>query len=171
MRENYICRLQRFFRDACMVIRTRTLNACVSFRRMPSVLLRWVPSLNDRSKLKGQYTDVKSGCVKSVGPSLTPHSLSLIQKSRATVPLSTGNWSFRKSNQTVWLRAVWHHFGFSHISISRLRAVTDWAESRFSRISSRKRIFQRNYFRLFIKDPDGLDSWKKIAKNLVTLPL
>ena len=87
MRENYICRLQRFFRHACMLIQTRTLNACVSFRRMPSVLLRWVPSLNDRSKLKGQYTDVKSGCVTSVGPSLTPHILSLKQKSRATVPL------------------------------------------------------------------------------------
>ena len=54
---------------------------------MKSILLRWAPSLNDRSKLKGQCTDVKSGCVTSVGPSLTPHSLSLIQKSRATVPL------------------------------------------------------------------------------------
>ena len=47
--------------------------------RMPvlqSVLLRWTPSLNDRSKLKGQYTDVKSGSDISVGPSLKPHSLS-----------------------------------------------------------------------------------------------
>ena len=87
-------------------------------------------------------------------------------------PKSTGNWSFRKSNQTVWLCAVCHHFGFSHISISRLRAVAHCVESRFSRISSRKRIFQRNYFRLFIRDPDGFDSWKKkIANNLVTLPL
>ena len=33
--------------------------------------------LNDRSKLKGQCTDVKSGCGTSVGPSLNPHSLSL----------------------------------------------------------------------------------------------
>ena len=45
--------------------------------------------LNVHSKLKGQCTDVKSGCVTSVGPSLTPHSLSLIQKSRATVPLKS----------------------------------------------------------------------------------
>ena len=28
--------------------------------------------LNDRSKLKGQYTDVKSGCIISVEPSLNP---------------------------------------------------------------------------------------------------
>ena len=61
-------------------------NAGVSESMMKSVLLRWVPSLNDRGKLKGQYTDVKTGCVTSVGPSLTPHSLSL-KKSRATVPL------------------------------------------------------------------------------------
>ena len=31
---------------------------------------------NDRSKLKGQYTDVKSGSGISVGPSLKPDSLS-----------------------------------------------------------------------------------------------
>ena len=32
--------------------------------------------LNDPIKLKGQYTDVKSGSAISVGPSLKPHSLS-----------------------------------------------------------------------------------------------
>ena len=41
---------------------------------------------HDRSKLKRQFTAVKSGCVTSVGPILNPHSLSK-QKSRATVPL------------------------------------------------------------------------------------
>ena len=56
---------------------TRIHNVCVSETRMISVLLRWAPSLNDRSKLKGQCTDVKSGCVTSVRPSLNPHSLSL----------------------------------------------------------------------------------------------
>ena len=50
--------------------------ACVSYTRMKSVLLRWMPSLNDPIKLKGQYTDVKSGSAISVGPSLKPHSLS-----------------------------------------------------------------------------------------------
>ena len=50
--------------------------ACVSYSRMKSVLLRWTPSLNDCSKLKGQYTDVKSGSSISVGPSLKPHRLS-----------------------------------------------------------------------------------------------
>ena len=44
--------------------------------RMKSVLLRWTPSLNDRSKLKGECTGVQSGCSTSVGPSLNPHSLS-----------------------------------------------------------------------------------------------
>ena len=52
-------------------------HACVYYRRMQSVLLRWAPSLNNCSKLKGQCTDVKSGCGTSVGPSLNPHSLSL----------------------------------------------------------------------------------------------
>ena len=52
-------------------------NTCVSDSIMKSILLRWAPSLNDRSKLKGQCTDVKSGCGTSVGPSLNPHSLSL----------------------------------------------------------------------------------------------
>ena len=71
-----------------MLIQRRTLNACVSFRRKPSVLLRWASSLNDSRKLKRQCTDVKSGWVTSVGPSLTPHSLTLVQNSRATVPLN-----------------------------------------------------------------------------------
>ena len=39
----------------------------------------------------------------------------------------------------------------------RLRTVSHCAESHFLQISSRKRIFQRNHFRLFIRDPDGLD--------------
>ena len=55
--------------------------------RILKVLLRRMSSLNDRSKLKGQYTDVKSGCGLSVGHSLHPHSLSLKNVSRATVPL------------------------------------------------------------------------------------
>ena len=50
-------------------------NACVSDSMMKSVLLLWAASLNDRNKLKGQYTDVKSGCVTSVRPSQNPHSL------------------------------------------------------------------------------------------------
>ena len=36
---------------------TRTRNACMSETRMISVLLRRAASLNDPSKLKGQYTD------------------------------------------------------------------------------------------------------------------
>ena len=51
-------------------------NACMSDSMMKYVLRRWAPSLNDRSILTGQCTDVKSGCSTSVGPSLNPHSLS-----------------------------------------------------------------------------------------------
>ena len=55
-----------------------TSHACVSymFMMMKSVLLLWTPSLNDHSKLKGQCTDVESGCNTSVGPNLSSHSLS-----------------------------------------------------------------------------------------------
>ena len=56
--------------------------------QLKSVILRRTSSLNYCSKLKGQYTDVKSGCITLVGPSLNPHSLSLKKNSHATVPLS-----------------------------------------------------------------------------------
>ena len=52
---------------------------------MKSVLLRWEPSLNDRSKLMGECTDLKGGCVTLVGPSLNPQSR-FKKNSRATVP-------------------------------------------------------------------------------------
>ena len=76
----------------------------------------------------------------------------------------------------VRLGAVLDNFGFSDISLSRLAqcdtvwsrtrrsmillgvrlsAVSHCAESCFSRISLQKR--KRNQFRLFIRDPDGLD--------------
>ena len=42
-----------------------------------SVLLRWAPSLDICSKLKGQRKTIKIGSDTSVGPSLSPHSLSL----------------------------------------------------------------------------------------------
>ena len=59
------------------IFRTRKrLHACVFYTRMKFVNLLWTPSLNDRSKLKGQCTDVKSGCGSSIGPCLSPHSLS-----------------------------------------------------------------------------------------------
>ena len=54
-------------------------NACVSDSMMKSVLLYFDGhplSMIDRSKLKGQCTDVIRGSVTSVGPSLNPHSLS-----------------------------------------------------------------------------------------------
>ena len=57
---------------------------------------------HDRSKLKGQYTDVKSWCVTSVRPSLTPHSLSFKQKSRATVPLRSGGPDFCNTSRFLF---------------------------------------------------------------------
>ena len=47
---------------------------------MNSVLLRWMPSLNIRSKLKGQRKSgktIKFGSDTSLEPSLAPHTLSL----------------------------------------------------------------------------------------------
>ena len=35
---------------------TEAYYACVSYMRMNSALLQWTPSLNDRSKLKGECT-------------------------------------------------------------------------------------------------------------------
>ena len=53
--------------EACM-------HACLN-PMMKSFIVRRKASLNNHSKLKGQYTDVKSACGTSVGPSLNPHSL------------------------------------------------------------------------------------------------
>ena len=81
MRKNYICQIQKLLptthmHDNSDTHAQRMLNACVSDRRIQSVLLLWTSSLNDHtSKLKGQCTDVKSGCGPSVGPSLSPLSL------------------------------------------------------------------------------------------------
>ena len=55
---------------------TQERYTCVSCTMMKSVLLRWTPSLNNCSKLKGECIDVKSGCSTSVGPTLNPQSLS-----------------------------------------------------------------------------------------------
>ena len=43
---------------------------------MNSVLLRWAPSLNIRSKLKGERKTLKFGSDTSLVPGLPPHSLS-----------------------------------------------------------------------------------------------
>ena len=40
------------------------------------------------------------------------------------------------------------------------------AESLFSWIFPRKRIFKKNHFNLFIRGPDGFDSWKEHAKKI-----
>ena len=66
----------------------------------------------------------------------------------------------------VWLRAVLDNFGFSDISISGLCTVSHCTKSHFSGIGARKQIFLQNHFRQFIRDPDGLDSWKKMKKIL-----
>ena len=65
------------FRHTCMLILIRKRTHMRILNDDEIRLLRRTSSLNDRSKLKGQYKDVKSGCGLSVGPSLLPHSLSL----------------------------------------------------------------------------------------------
>ena len=66
--------------------------------------MEWKPSLNDCSKLKGQYTDVKSGSGISVGPSLKPHSLSLNKI------LVTPSLSHNVAVSQAVLRSRHHHF-------------------------------------------------------------
>ena len=85
------------FRHACKLIQTRMHNACVYYKRMQLL----TPSLNNRSKLKGQFTEVKSGCDTSVGPSLNPHSPSQKQNSCATVPLSHDAFAYHTTYKTV----------------------------------------------------------------------
>ena len=51
---------------------TPELGPCMTF-----VLLRWVPSLNIRRKLKGQRKTIKFGSDTSLVPTLSPHSLGL----------------------------------------------------------------------------------------------
>ena len=53
--------------DRRIFLTRKRRHACMSYIRMKSVLLIWTSSLNDRSKLKGQDTDVKSGCGTSEG--------------------------------------------------------------------------------------------------------
>ena len=62
---------------------------------------------------------------------------------------------------------ICEHFNF------QLRAVLVCAESNFSRISPQKRTFKQNHFSLFIRGPDGFDSWnkKKCQKSRDTAPL
>ena len=42
-----------------------------------------------------------------------------------------------------------------------LGAVSHCVESRFLQISLQKQFFQWNYFRLFIRDPNGFNSWRR----------
>ena len=51
----------------------------------------------------------------------------------------------------------------------RLRTVLACAESNISRISLSKRKFKRNHFNLFIRSPDGFDSWRKKSRDTATL--
>ena len=55
---------------------TETVTCMRGLNNGEILLLRLILSLNDCSKLKGQFTAVKSGFGISVGPSLNPHSLS-----------------------------------------------------------------------------------------------
>ena len=74
--QNAVCATYIYANTDWRIFCTRKRShACVSYRKMKSVLLRWTPSLNDHSKLKGQYTDVKSVSSISVWPSLKPHKI------------------------------------------------------------------------------------------------
>ena len=103
--QNAVCATYIYANTDWRIFRTRKRShACMSYRRMKSVLLRCTPSLNVRSKLKGQYTDVKSGSGISVGPSLKPHSLSLNKI------LVTPSLSHNVAVSQAVLRSRHHHF-------------------------------------------------------------
>ena len=71
--------------------------------------------LPHRTKLKGQCTDVKSGCGPSVGPSLHPPQSQLKQKFCATVPLTSAilrelvfpTWYCRRYSKKQ-VKNTWH---------------------------------------------------------------
>ena len=68
--------LLRTFKEGAHCSKTDDILLKDTHALIKSVLVRWAPSLNDRSKLKGQYTNVKSEWATLVGPTLNPHSLS-----------------------------------------------------------------------------------------------
>ena len=98
-------------------------------------------------------------------------------------PKSTGNWSFRKSNQTVWLCAVWHcaesdSAQFHTILDFRTFQFPDSAQCDTARSHVFREYLRRNeFFSETILDclsgtqMGSIHEEKKIAKNLVTLPL
>ena len=93
--ENDVCATYIYANTDWCIFRTRKRShACVAYTMVKSVLLRWTPSLNDCSKLKGQYTDVKSGSGISVGPSLKPQS-QLKLNSCDTVPLKFCRYKYK----------------------------------------------------------------------------
>ena len=80
--QNAVCAMYTYiFKQWLAFLYTETVirNACVTYTMMKYVLLRWTPSLNDRGKLKGECTDVKSWYCTIIRRtySLNPHSLSL----------------------------------------------------------------------------------------------
>ena len=79
------------------------------------------------------------------------------------------SWDFRplffSLIEHIWAPDKQAKMGFLKNSFSR-------RYSNFSQISPRKRICKKIHFSLFIRGPDGFDSWnKKMPKHFVTLPL
>ena len=93
----------------------------------------------------------------SPAPTLAP-CRSDLHDFKGTVSRIFDLYFFQESNpfgpliNRLTLRGVW------------LCAVLACAESNFSRISRRKRIFKQNHFSLFISGPDGFNSWNKYGK-------
>ena len=58
-------------RKTLRVLRVYT-QQWLAYYLLRSVLIRWMPSLNNRSKLKGECIEVKSGCLHQQGLLLTP---------------------------------------------------------------------------------------------------
>ena len=88
-------------------------NACVTYTMMKYVLLRWTPSLNDRGKLKGECTDVKSWYCTIIRRtySLNPHSLSLKKNfSCYNCPFKVGGWFESNHSESTAHSMVAHRY-------------------------------------------------------------
>ena len=79
-----------------------SLAACGYEMRVKSNLLLWTPSLNKRSKLKGQVKSLKSGCGPSGGPSLSPQSLSYAPSPRGSSWPQGTQWGPPREYNISW---------------------------------------------------------------------
>ena len=117
-------------------------HACVSYTRMNSVLLLWTPSLNDRSKSKGECTDVKSGCGTSVGPmSKTPVSVKTKILCNCPCKCFRISWKYSKKTLRETKKYFWKYPYFIN-NRGQFRCVISWIVSKKKQKKQCKRSYK-----------------------------